>query len=362
MEIKNKGRPTPDLNIKQITKCKTRDYVRLFKNDIYKTNDWICGCSETNRLYCFPCLLFGQKSYDATWVKNGINDLIHLTSKIKTHEKSMTYINSQLNLKLLGKQDIKQQLSSAYRLNIKQYNEKISHNRYILNKIINCIKFCGAFEFALRGHDEKSNSENPGVFRGLMNFSSELHSVLKCHIENSSVFKGLSKSIQNDLLECCLAVCQQRIKNEIKQAEYISVMADETTNVSAQFKLSIIFRYLLSDGTPVERFWGFFNPTGHDAKSLPECIIFNLEKVLESPDMLICQSYDGANVMSGRLNGVQKIINNSYKNAHFIHCYAHQLNLILIQATSQNREIRIFFSNLTDITNFFPTVCSGLRF
>jgi len=353
MEIKNKGRPTPDLNIKQITKCKTRDYVRQFKNDIYKTNDWICGCSETNRLYCFPCLLFGQKSNDAAWVKNGINDLIHLTSKIKTHEKSMTHINSQLNLKLLGKQDIRQQLSSAYRLNIKQYNEKISHNRYILNKIINCIKFCGAFELALRGHDEKSNSENPGVFRGLINFSSELDSVLKCHIENSSVFKGLSKSIQNDLLECCLAVCQQRIKNEIKQAEYISVMADETTDVSAQFQLSIIFRYLLSDGTPVERFWGFFNPTGHDAKSLSECIIFNLEKVLESPDMLICQSYDGANVMSGRLNGVQKIINNSYKNAHFIHCYAHQLNLILIQATSQNREIRIFFSNLTDITNFF---------
>ncbi|VVC37262.1 Domain of unknown function DUF4371 [Cinara cedri] len=193
-----------------------------------------------------------------------------------------------------------------------------------------------AFELALRGHDEKSNSENPGVFRGLINFSSELDSVLKCHIENSSVFKGLSKSIQNDLLECCLAVCQQRIKNEIKQAEYISVMADETTDVSAQFQLSIIFRYLLSDGTPVERFWGFFNPTGHDAKSLSECIIFNLEKVLESPNMLICQSYDSANVMSGRLNGVQKIINNSYKNAHFIHCYARQLNLILIQATSQN--------------------------
>jgi len=88
MEIKNKGTPTPDLNIKQITKCKTREYVRKFKNDniIYKTHDWICGCSETNRLYCFPCLLFGQKSSDVTWVKNGINDLINLTSKIKTHE------------------------------------------------------------------------------------------------------------------------------------------------------------------------------------------------------------------------------------------------------------------------------------
>jgi len=120
-------------------------------------------------------------------------------------------------------------------------------------------------------------------------------------------------------------------------------MADETTDVSSQFQLSIIFRYLLSDGTPVERFWGFFNPTKHDAKSLSEGIIFNLEKVLETPEMLISQSYDGANAMSGCLNGVQEIIKNNYKNAHFIHCYAHQLNLFLSQATSLNREIRIFF-------------------
>lgn len=134
-----------------------------------------------------------------------------------------------------------------------------------MNKIINCFKFCGAFELALRGHNEKPNSVNPGVFRGLINFSWELDTVLKCHIENSSVFKSVSKSIQNDLLECCLAVCQQRIINEIKQAEYISVMTDETTDVSDQYQMSIIFRYLLSDETPVERFWGFFNSTGHDA-------------------------------------------------------------------------------------------------
>lgn len=29
---KNKGRPTPELNIKQITKCKTREYIRKYNN------------------------------------------------------------------------------------------------------------------------------------------------------------------------------------------------------------------------------------------------------------------------------------------------------------------------------------------
>lgn len=57
--------------------------------------------------------------------------------------------------------------------------------------------------------------------------------------------------------------------------------------------------------------------------------------------------------MSGRLSGVQKLIKDEYRNAHFVHCYAHQLNLILSQATMHNRDVRIFFSNLTDVTNFY---------
>lgn len=58
-------------------------------------------------MYCFPCLLFGRISNDVAWIKNKINDLINLAFKIKTHEKSMAHINCQLNLKLLGKQDIR---------------------------------------------------------------------------------------------------------------------------------------------------------------------------------------------------------------------------------------------------------------
>ncbi|VVC42638.1 HAT, C-terminal dimerisation domain,Domain of unknown function DUF4371 [Cinara cedri] len=201
------------------------------------------------------------------------------------------------------------------------------------------IKNDGAFELALRGHNEKLDSENPGIFRGLINFSSELDKTLKLHIEKSTVFKGLSKIIQNEMMECMLFVIQQNIKNEIKHADFFSIISDKTTDVSAQFQMSIIFRYILSDGTPVEIYWGFFNPSGHDAKSLSKCIKYNLKEVIENHDKLISQSYDGAAAMSGRLSGVQKLIRDEYTNAHFVHCYVHQLNLILSQATAQNRDL-----------------------
>lgn len=220
IEIKNEGRPTPNLNISQITKSKSREFKRNFNCDIYKKHEWLCGCPKVNRLFCFPCILFSRKSGDNNWVQNGINDLAHLSLKIKMNEKSSSHINSHLSLNLLGKQDIRQQLSSAYRLSIKKYNETVAHNRYILSKIIDCIKFCGAFELALRGHNEKFDSENPGIFRGLINFSSELDDKLKIHLEKSAVFKGLSKVIQNDMLDCMLFLIRQNIKNEIQQSDF----------------------------------------------------------------------------------------------------------------------------------------------
>jgi len=106
-----------------------------------------------------------------------------------------------------------------------------------------------------------------------------------------------------------LFVIRQNIKNEIQKSDFFSIIADETTDISSQFQMSIVFKYILSDGTPVERFWGFFIPSGHDAKSLSDCIKYNLKEVSENTDKLISQSYDGAAVMSGRFSGVQKLIN-----------------------------------------------------
>lgn len=362
IEIKNSGRPKPDLILTQTTKGKNRDFNRTFKKDIYEKNDWICGCETTNHLFCFPCLLFSRRDTEPAWIKKGIIDLAHLAQKIKKHEHTQAHINAQLELQLLGKVNIRQQLDSAYRRSIQHHNDQVRKNRYVLSKIIDCIKFCGAFELALRGHDEKDDSANPGIFKGLINFSTELDIALKDHFEKSTVFKGISKTIQNELLDCMLQVAQENIKKEISKADYVAVMADETTDVANCYQMTTVFRYILADGTPVERFWNFVNPPDHDALSLSECIKNNLEQVLDKRDKLISQSYDGASVMSGRHAGVQTLIKKDYKYAFFIHCYAHQLNLILSQATSQNQEVRVFFSNLSDISNFFfsfPTKSSS---
>ncbi|GBM37489.1 hypothetical protein AVEN_263161-1 [Araneus ventricosus] len=183
-----------------------------------------------------------------------VADLSHLTRKIKKHECSQSHLNSILEFNLLGKVDIRQQLDIAVSSNVKRHDEKVTKNRYVLTRIIDYILFCGAFELALRGHDEREDLLNTEVFRGLINFSAELDSSLKDHLTSATLFKGTSKEIQNDLLDCMLTVCQDHIKNEITKACFVSVIADETTDVSSISQLVVVIRYALSNGQPVERF------------------------------------------------------------------------------------------------------------
>lgn len=127
---------------------------------------------------------------------------------------------------------------------------------------------------------------------------------------------------------------------------------DETTDVANTFQLSLIFRYEIN-GKPVERFWGYSNPDGPNAES-SQTILKEINPILEkTPSKLIAQSYDGAAVMSGQNSGVNVRVREKYPFANFIHCYAHQLNLIMTQATSKNKQIKIFFSNLSEIPVFF---------
>lgn len=55
---------------------------------------------------------------------------------------------------------------------------------------------------ALRGYHEGDDSLNPGILKGLVNFSAELDMSLKEYLSTATVFKSTSKEIQNELLDC----------------------------------------------------------------------------------------------------------------------------------------------------------------
>ena len=60
VNVKQLGRPTPDLNLTQKTiGGGNRLYIRKFNRRVYK-NGSVCECEVRNALFCFPSLLFGN--------------------------------------------------------------------------------------------------------------------------------------------------------------------------------------------------------------------------------------------------------------------------------------------------------------
>lgn len=57
--------------------------------------------------------------------------------------------------------------------------------------------------------------------------------------------------------------------------------------------------------------------------------------------------------MSGGTNGVQALVKEIYPQAEYIHCYAHQLNLVMSKAASINRPVKVFFSTVQGLCVFF---------
>ena len=352
LQIKAKGRHCPDLVVKSgnVGTSNGKHYTRKFNSKIYEKHQWLTGCLETNALYCFPCLLFGGES---TWTKVGMKDLNHLQRNIKAHENSERHANNAIDLAYLGSTNILTELDTGFQIAIAQHNEKVAKNRNTMSKLIDLIKFCGKFELPLRGHDESAGSANPGVFRGLVDLVCEFDSALKSHMESNVLFKGISKTTQNDILSAILQVCKEEITKEIKSAEFLAIMTDETTDIAEKSQVVVTYRYLRGS-KPVERFWSFFNPDDLTSETLSNLLQNELHPLIgEDPQKLVAQTYDGAAVLSGVNRGVQARIKEVYNNVYFVHCYAHQLNLILQRAASQNRNVRIFFASLVGIPTFF---------
>lgn len=87
------------------------------------------------------------------------------------------------------------------------------------------------------------------------------------------------------------------------------------------------------NGAIHKSFLHFQSAKSLDAAGLTKIIIDCLEKhVLDYRNNLVGQGYDGASVMSGKHSGVSAWIKNSARFAFYVHCNAHCLNLVLVDA------------------------------
>lgn len=351
-EIIKTGRPCPAIpNLTSVHKDKKREYIRHFNTSQYENTIWLTGSCVLNKLYCWPCLLFSTEN--GVWSKVGFDNLNTLTLAISRHEKSINHIKCFLQINTFGRNRIDHLLDEQKKTSDSIHNEKVKKNRAILKRMIDAVCFLAKQELPLRGHDESSTSINRGNYLELLELIRQYDSILDNDLKESTVFRGTSSAIQNDIIASLGSLITDKLKAELDQADFVALILDETSDIINKSQLSTVIRFVDKNGNAQERFLHFTDVSNDRSAS---ALFEHVKIILNNFNIgkkLVAQTYDGAVVMSGQNNGLNVKVQELYPCAFFVHCYSHMLNLTLQQSTSNIKECRIFFQTMSGLAAFF---------
>ncbi|CAH0555468.1 unnamed protein product [Brassicogethes aeneus] len=219
-------------------------------------------------------------------------------------------------------------------------------------------RFCLPF----RGHHENIYEIGPqsGNFLNIIDLLSRYDPLLKSHITNkNNRNKYLHHDTQNEIITLMSKSVVKEIVSEISKAPFFSLIVDTTQDISKKDQLSIIISHVKVDLDHDKSIAGKIEIKESFLRFIEigknfECVILSTLKELKI-DIGKCrgQGYDGASKMSGKYSGLQARIKEKVPTADFIHCSAHNLNLVLNGSVQNVSEIRNFYGLLENMYLIF---------
>lgn len=158
----------------------------------------------------------------------------------------------------------------------------------------------------------------------------------------------LSITTINKFINICGNQIKLAIAFQVKEACKFSLEVDSCQDVGVMDQVAICVRYV-RNGIVYERLicmTPIRTTTGKQYFELVKTELNNLGLDLKN---IISSAFDGASNMSGKYNGLQAILKEVSPNMIYTHCYAHALNLVMIDSCSSCLEARIFFGCLEKV-------------
>ena len=116
-------------------------------------------------------------------------------------------------------------------------------------------------------------------------------------------------------------------------------------------------RYVSKSGAIVERFLGIQHVPNTTSAALRKALL----EVFDKHGLLISrlrgQGYDGASNMRGEFNGLENLIRDETPYAFYVHCFAHQLQLIVVALSRCCKGLEDFFDDAKEIANLCSSSC-----
>ena len=193
------------------------------------------------------------------------------------------------------------------------------------------IILCGNQNIPLRGHRDDSNdyesSGNPGNIQVPLDFRVKCgDTVLEEHFQTYAKHSAYrSKTIQNELIDCCGDFVKDQIIKEIKDAKFFSILADEVADLTNKEQMPLALRFVDKEGHIREEFLNLcIWPTARPGRMcMAEAIKTEIRAL--GLDLRNCrgQGYDSAGNMSGKCIGAAVRIQNDFPDAIYVHCASH---------------------------------------
>jgi hypothetical protein len=176
---------------------------------------------------------------------------------------------------------------------------------------------------------------NSGNFRALITMRIDAgDEVLKEHMETCARnATHVSKTAQNQLLECIKDIIQSTIVQEVKDSGgFYGIQADEVADASNWEQLGLVVRYI-HNGKVAEQLVEYIKCDSCTGEKLAQTVISKLRQLQLDPMLCRAQTYDSAGNMAGCKNGCAALFQKVNSQAPYFHCANHDLNLALSHAS-----------------------------
>ena len=340
---------------------------RKFRLDWMNLFPWLTYSPKVDGAFCINCVLFGAECM-ATHNASKLQRLFKTPfttwqvgpAKFREHcEKSP--IPQAATVRAAVLRSHMEQKSAPIDVMLDDMKmQQIEENRKLLRPITGAIVICGRQNIPLREHRDDSSKYlsddfNCGNFIEILKYGDmcagkTVEELFKSTPKNMS-YK--SKTTQNEIIDICSDLITKKITDEIREARFYSILADEAADCGNVEQLIVVFRFADKQCQIREEFLGFVpckkGLTGDAVATTIKEFLHDLNLPIDD-----CrgQGYDGAGNMAGRLSGVAAKIQETNEKALYVHCNSHRLNLCLA-ACCKEQLVRNMMEHVRVATEFF---------